>query len=522
MKRLLTCLLPILLTWTLWVGCDPRPQANDTPMPTPLPGKTYENGEAKMQFRPVVAGQFYPGGQEQLRQDVDSYLQNAVVPADLGDIFGIVAPHAGYVYSGPVAGHSYRAVQGKKYDFVVVLGLSHRVPGEVALLHYDSYLTPLGAVTIDRAATEQLAKAAPFIDRSDEMFRYEHSLEVQLPFIQRALPQTPVVLIAIGSARQDTLRQLAAALDKTFADRHVLYVASTDLSHFRTYDQAVKIDTQSLDFLARHDLEGLYKAPELRERMCGLGPVTVLFELFKRRGGKEARLLKYLNSGDTSGDKSRVVGYGSLALLAQGMKTMVKTEETKPAADAGGAEDYLSADDKKELLQLARRTIEAYVKNGKTVEFQPTSDALKKNGAAFVTLTKKADHQLRGCIGQIIATIPLWECVRDMAIAAATQDPRFSAVREREIQGLRIEISVLTPPVRIKDISEIQVGVHGLIMSKGWNRGLLLPQVPTEYGWDRNTFLDQTCRKAGMNAGCWRDPDTKIERFAAIVFSETE
>ncbi len=469
-----------------------------------------------MVFQPVAAGGFYTDNPAALKKQVDEFIAGAQVPADLGDVFGIIAPHAGYVYSGPVAGYSYRAVQGKTYDVVVVMGLSHRVPTQVSVLDAAAYRTPLGDVQLDVALSKKLAAAAPFIDTNDEMFRYEHSLEVQLPFIQRALPNTKVVMVGIGTISRRPLKELAAALDKTFAGKRALFVASTDLSHFRTYDAARTIDQETLDFIARGDLDGLFASHEYRERACGLGPVTTLLELYKLRGGKEIKLLKYLNSGDTAGDRSRVVGYGSLVLKAPAGQAA----EATASAPTTGDEDPLSPEDKQMLLRIARETVTTFVKTGKKPSFTISSEALKAPSAAFVTLRKGPRHDLRGCIGQIIATMPLWECVREMAIAAASQDPRFSAVRENELGDISIEISVLTVPVRVRSVDEIQVGVHGLIMSRGFNRGLLLPQVPTEWGWDRDTFLDQTCIKAGMRAGCWKDPQTTIERFTAIVFAE--
>jgi AmmeMemoRadiSam system protein B/AmmeMemoRadiSam system protein A len=474
-----------------------------------------------MLFQPVVAGQFYTDNPNDLREQVDEFINQAKMPANLGDVFGLVSPHAGYIYSGPIAGHSYRAVKGLKYDVVVVIGLSHRAPGAVAVLNYDAYLTPLGKIRIDRQATAQLAAAADFIETDDDMFRYEHSLEVQLPFIQQALPDTPVVMISIGSAGRQMLRDLAERLDAVFRDRRALFVASTDLSHFRSYKAAREIDIETLDFLARNDLDGLHHARQVRERLCGLAPVTVLFELFRLRGGKTVKLLDYRNSGDTAGDKSRVVGYGALALLGA-QKTPAPTadngEGPTPEQAKGGFS--LSVEAKKQLLDIARETITAYLRNGDRPKFQIDNPTLLAPGAAFVTLHKLPSHQLRGCIGQIIARQPLWECVRDMAIAAATEDPRFTRVRETEMSSLHIEISVLTPAEKVHDVSEIEVGAHGLIVSRGWQRGLLLPQVPTEYGWDRETFLDQTCRKAGLPANCWRDAGTVIEKFSALVFSE--
>ncbi|MDP8225512.1 MAG: AmmeMemoRadiSam system protein B [Candidatus Lernaella stagnicola] len=473
-----------------------------------------------MTFQPVVAGRFYTSRQDELQREVDDFIQNASVPQNLGKPFGVIAPHAGYVFSGPVAGYSYRAAKGYNYDVVVVLGLSHSVPGNVEVLDYDRYMTPLGPVAIDRKLSQELAERESFIRLGDTMFRQEHSLEVQLPFIQRAVPDTPVVMVVIGRARRLELTQLAGALHSTFGDKNVLYVASTDLSHFRSYDAAEKIDSETLALLEKGDVEALYQAPELHERMCGLGPVTTLLETFHLAGGGDIKLLAHQNSGDTSGDKSRVVGYGSLALYTHPRVAAKGNGEAAAQKQEPDAKEYLTDAEKKTLLRIARETVEKFVRSGERPDFDVESPTLLADGAAFVTLHTKTNHRLRGCIGQIIARIPLWQCVRDMAVAAATQDPRFPAVRADELDNLHIEISVLTPPEKVRNVSEIEVGKHGLIMSDGWHRGLLLPQVPVEQGWDRETFLTQTCVKAGMSGDCWRDPSTRIERFSALVFAE--
>jgi AmmeMemoRadiSam system protein B/AmmeMemoRadiSam system protein A len=527
MKRIAAVCLAILVVGAGW-ACE-RLRGEATAQNAPLAklpdatakGDKSNKGDEPMAFRPNVAGQFYPGDAETLQRQVDGFLNDAKVPADLGDVFGVVAPHAGYVYSGPVAGYSFKAVQGKKYELVVVLGLSHRQPGSVAALDYDVYQTPLGPVTIDRKATAQLVDAGGDIfERSERLFRGEHSIEVQLPFIQRALPGTPVVMVVLGNQDRRIEGELAAALDKTFAGRNVLFVASSDMTHYRAYDDAKAADLQTLELLGRRDLDGFYRLADVHERLCGLAPVTTLFELYRRRGGAQARVLKYLNSGDTAGDKSRVVGYGSIALLAPAGAAAAKPKADTAAAGEKAADDHVSAADKKQLLKIARETLESYIRTGQKPKFKVDSPLLLAPGAAFVTLEKNPGKQLRGCIGHVIAQIPLWECVRDMAVAASTEDPRFPRVREQELKDIHIEISVLTPATPVKDVAEIVVGTHGLIIGRGWQRGLLLPQVPTEYGWSRDEFLDQTCRKAGLPAGCWREPGTKIEKFSAVVFGE--
>jgi AmmeMemoRadiSam system protein A len=173
-----------------------------------------------------------------------------------------------------------------------------------------------------------------------------------------------------------------------------------------------------------------------------------------------------------------------------------------------------------ELLALARRTIERYLRDGTQVELPPADGVLGEVCGAFVTLHKRG--QLRGCIGNLVGQGPLVETIREMAIAAATEDPRFRRVTPDELKDIDIEISVLSPMRRIKDVGEIEVGTHGILMRRGMYQGVLLPQVATEYKWDRETFLMHTCLKAGLDPEDWKDPGTIIEIFSAEVFGEKE
>jgi len=470
-----------------------------------------------MTYHADLAGSWYADDPDALFREIDRYLAAASLPEDLSDVFGIVAPHAGLAFSGPVAGYAYRAVQGRNYELIVVLGVAHRAAGAAGILDVDTYRTPLGSLAIDRATNGRLLEALSFLEADQTMFRRENSIELQMPFLKRLFPTTPVVLLSIGQVGERQIAELAEALDRLLAGRRVLFVASTDLTHFLTRAKAARLDGETLDYLANNDLAGLRRLPHWPERMCGRGPVSVLFELYRRRGGRDVRRLCYQDSGAVSGDTGNVVGYGALALtLPAGAPPTAPSPNE--ATEAG--ESFLTIDQKTFLLRVARETIEQLVKTGKKPDFQVEDDKLRQPGAAFVTLHKQPRGQLRGCIGQVVAREPLWLCVRDMAVAAATQDPRFSKVKRHELADLRIEISVLTPAEPVRDVTEIQVGVHGLIVGRGWSRGLLLPQVPTEYGWDRETFLTQTCRKAGLPGDCWRDAGTTIEKFTAVVFSE--
>jgi AmmeMemoRadiSam system protein A len=231
----------------------------------------------------------------------------------------------------------------------------------------------------------------------------------------------------------------------------------------------------------------------------------------KALGANKGKVLKYLNSGDVTGDRSRVVGYGAGVFYKTVGGTEKMKEEKRVGVDLG-----LSEQDKKNLHQIAKAVIENKVRGKPIPEFKIDSPTLKENRGAFVTINKKG--QLRGCIGYIEGRGPLHRTIEEMAEAAAFRDPRFTPVTEKELPDLEIEISVLTPLRRITDVNEIQVGKHGIYIKKGWLSGLLLPQVATEYGWDRQTFLDHTCQKAGLPSNAWKDKNTEIYIFSADIF----
>jgi len=507
--------LIIFLVLTVVIGACVKNDADA--MKVRAKGETKEKEGSIMIFEPVVAGQFYTGIKENLEKEVERYIFQAKVADFGGDVMGVIAPHAGYIYSGPVAGYSYLAVKDVEYDVVVVMGPSHRAPGAVSVLNYDRYKTPLGQVVIDKESSAKLIKAASWINDDTSLFAQEHSLEVQLPFLQKVIPDLKVVMISMGTQNHATCVELAAVLEKVFAGKKALFVASSDMSHFLSYEKAKTMDLDTLGLVDDFEIEKLAAGFSDRSRqMCGSGPVLTLLELYKLRGGNKdgVKVLKYQNSGDTAGDKNRVVGYGAVAFVGH-------LESKTPSVDKTGEKEegeYLTKEEKETLLKIARETVTQYITKGAIPDFHIKSKRLLEPGAAFVTLHKRGN--LRGCIGQIIARIPLWKSVREMAVAAASQDPRFPKVKENEISKLHIEVSVLTPPKVLDDPEKVVVGKHGLIMSRGMYRGLLLPQVPTEWGWDRETFLNQTCKKAGMRSNCWKDSKTKIETFEAIVFSE--
>jgi len=466
---------------------------------------------------PAVAGAFYPGTEAALRRDVEQMLSKAAPPKIEGEIIALISPHAGYVYSGLVAAHGYKLLKGKSYDDVIIVAPSHHAYFKGSSIYSKGpYRTPLGLVEVDRNLCESIMASDDLIDYYPQAHLREHSLEVQLPFLQAVLDSLKIVPIIMGDQSYQNCVRLADAIVSNVKGRKVLLVASCDLSHYHDYESAVRLDSIVMDHVQRYDYKGLAEDVEKRRcEACGGGPMVTVMMAAQKLGAAEAVILKYANSGDVTGDKSGVVGYLSAALVSEEEDEETESERTGHV----GVDLGLGPAEKTELLKIARRSIEARLAGKPIPEFHPDSPLLKAKMGAFVTLNK--DHQLRGCIGNIRGTEALYQTVSRMAIAAATEDPRFPPVRPEELNQITIEISVLTPLKKISSPEEIKIGRDGLYIEKGFYHGLLLPQVATEYGWNREEFLQHTCLKAGLPPDAWREGAT-IYSFSAQVFNERE
>jgi hypothetical protein len=475
--------------------------------------------------KPTVAGQFYTADPAALKKEILGYLDAARPPA-LGDqTIAIVSPHAGYQYSGHVAAYGYKLVAGRAYDAVVVISPSHREYfSHSAVFPGAAYRTPLGDIPVDVELAKLIVSKSDLVrfdakgHESPAFQQNEHALEVQLPFLQVALGDFKLVPIVMGDQSAPVAEALGKALGEALRGRNVLIVASTDLSHFHDDEKARELDGDFQKRLALFDPAELLKALASRSvEACGGGPVVSAMIAARSLGATKCVVLKYANSGDVTGDRSSVVGYLSAAMVKekQGSQGSKGSKASRPMA---GSE--LTRDDKVFLLKLARSVIEAECRGNKVTIAPPPSPIMREPRGAFVTLKKAG--QLRGCIGYIEAVKPLAATIEEMAKAAAFSDWRFNPVRTEEIADIEIEISVLSRLSEVRDPSTVVVGTHGLIVSRGSNRGVLLPQVPTEWGWDREMFLAQTCAKAGLQANAWKEKGTKIESFTADVFSERE
>lgn len=470
-------------------------------------------------IRPAAAaGVFYPDNKSDLRQMVDAYLNRAETRAERGEIRAIVSPHAGYVYSGPVAAEAFAAIQGKSYDNVFIICNAHTAMfSGISLDGRDQWQTPLGKVGVNTEIIGGLAAFSADIYINNSAHAQDHTLEVQLPWLQRTLEgDFNIVPILFGNKDRDAYLSLAEALAKFMGDNDLLLV-STDMSHYPKYKDAGQIDAGTLEVIRDLDIKQLEEYIEGVEVMnvpgedtllCGIDAVKTLMKV-AGDSGWYGKVLKYMNSGDAAvGDKSAVVGYGAMAFYAN-------VDDQKTSQE-------LNREQKRRLLDIAKTTVESYIKDGKIPEFDINDDRLNWQEGAFVTLHK--GKRLRGCIGQIVpGDKPLWEVVRDMAAAACSEDPRFDKVNIGELKYLDYEVSVLSAPERIDDWRRIELGKHGVIVQQGFRSGVFLPQVAGDTDWSLEEFLGHLCGdKAGLDPKCYRDGETNISIFTAQVFGDDE
>jgi AmmeMemoRadiSam system protein A len=484
---------------------------------------------------PAVAGLFYPKDPAELGKMIDACLAAARPEAPAGELKALICPHAGYQYSGPVAAYGYKLLAGRSYDTVIVMGPSHYASVHAAAVpDAEVYRTPLGDVPIAGVAKKlaglrpfalepfclvqrpdwwtQASRSAPDEDKADT---WEHSVEVQVPFLQRTLKGFKLVPVVFGE-----VAPLAAAnaLLQVIDDR-TLIVASSDLSHYDTYANAQKRDHRCIEAICRLNPGAIGD-----EDACGHAPIRTLLYVAKQRSW-QARLLDYRNSGDTTGDKSRgVVGYAAIAFYAPASGLV-----TAPAAVpiAAPVVAQFTAADRRFLLDLARRTVREVVNTGKLPETSAEGLAPKFTEAkgCFVTLTKHGD--LRGCIGYILPQGPLYTAVIANARNAAVRDPRFSPVKPREVDQLEIEISVLTEPQPLffaspaDLLSKLQPGVDGVVLQVDGRGATYLPQVWEQIP-DKEEFLNHLSEKAGCEPSAWRQPGTRVSIYRVESFKESE
>jgi len=432
-----------------------------------------------MNRNPVVAGQFYPASASQLKEMIEMLVDEK---AEKEEVIGLVSPHAGYVYSGPVAGAVISRIKFK--DTFIILGPNHSGMGKpLSIMTQGRWKTPLGEVEIDSELAKQILVTSRHLQEDTAAHQYEHSIEVQLPFLQYFQPDIRIVPITLafasGAACKEIGREIAQAVKKL--KRAVVIMASSDMTHYEPQESAQKKDYQAIGaILDLNEDELLKRVEELNISMCGYAPTVSLISAAKELGANAAELVRYQTSGDTTGDYSSVVGYAGI---------IIKAVEMHP------------------LVHLAKQTAESYVNEGKIPSPpEALTPEMKERAGVFVSLHKSGE--LRGFICTFEPTQKnVAEEIIQNAISSATRDPRFPPVAPEELEHLEYSVDVLTTPKPIKDKSRLDPKKYGVIVECGFRRGLLLPDLE---GVDSVDYQIDICRQ---KAGIAPDEPIKLYRF---------
>ncbi|MCX7879461.1 MAG: AmmeMemoRadiSam system protein B [Ignavibacteria bacterium] len=469
---------------------------------------------------PVVSGSFYPSNKEKLREDIEKFLEidkpNFFSKGE--KIIGIVSPHAGYVYSGFVAGKVYRELRNGSYSTVIIISPSHRAYFPFAsVFPGDAYLTPLGPAFVDKQLAKLISSELPLVKfglegHSGHKGDAEHSLEVQIPFVQTIFPDSKIVPIVMGSQEQNVIHQLSMAIynaiKKSETSNNILLIASSDLSHYHSYKTAYAIDEEFLSTFSMFDYFKLINELQNREvEACGAGPIAVVMAVSESFGANRAINLYYATSGDSPFARSEhqsVVGYFSGALISD--PNYSRTEIPS-----------LPDEEKKKLLEIVKQTVEATANRTeiKPIEIKDSSPLLTLSLTGFVTINK--NDELRACMGHIVPTKPLILEIQDVARLSATGDWRFGPIHPNELPYLTYEITIISRFKKVFDFKQINVGKNGLYIRYKNHTGLLLPQVASTRNWNLTTFLENLCLKAGLAKNTYLDPEAEIYSFEALI-----
>ena len=487
------------------------------------PGTEQENTTEppKSVLRSQLAGRWYTADADELRKQIAGFFEKAEAkPAD--NVIGLILPHAGYQYSGQIAVMGLKTTD-KKYKRIVVMGPTHSQPMEelLSVPRVTHYETPLGQIPIDTEFVNKLLKYSMF-QNIPQAHQDEHSVQIEVPLLQHRQQDFKLVPIVAGQCSLETITRAGAIL-KSLVDEETLVVVSSDFVHYGAAhryvpftenipEQIKKIDMGAYEHIARLDAKGFV---EYRKKtgatICGYIPIAILLSTLAEPA--KADLIKYATSGELTGDFTNSVSYLSIVFTG----TWPKTSEITPQEQAR----ELTEEDKKELLGLARKTIDFALEKLRVPQASelgvPISDAMKSPRAAFVTLKKNS--QLRGCIGDIFPQRPLYKSVIMNAINACFNDRRFPQVTKAECKAIKIEISALTIPEPIASYKQFRVGIDGIVLRKDGRSAVFLPQVAPEQGWDVNQTLTQLSRKAGLPEDAWKQGASFLV-FQADVFGE--
>jgi hypothetical protein len=426
--------------------------------------------------QPVVAGRFYPGSPAELKAQLKSFM---VENAEKAEAVGVVMPHAGYIYSGAVAGAVVSHIQMK--DTFIITGPNHTGQGQpLSIISSGSWMTPLGEARVDSVLAKKIMALYPGLKEDTLAHQSEHSIEVQLPFLQYLKPDVKIVPIMLAVSDPVVLKALGLAIAQAVREtgREAVILASSDMSHYESQKIARQKDRQAIQaMLDLNPAELLKRVKDNNISMCGYAPAAVMLWAAAEMGALKAELVKYQTSGDITRDMSSVVGYAGIAV-----------KRLSP------------------LVKLAKEALEAYVKNGKVLEPTDLTPEMQEQAGVFVCIKKSGE--LRGCIGTFEPTQKnVAEEIVDNAIGTAVRDPRFEPVEPAELKDLDYTVDVLTHPEPVKSKEELDARKYGVIVAAGYRRGLLLPDLE---GVDTADQQIDICRQKG---GIGPDEPVKLYRF---------
>jgi len=425
---------------------------------------------------PVVSGQFYPASPSQLKAMIEEMIDEKAVKEE---VIGLVSPHAGYIYSGWVAGAVISKIKFK--DTFIIMGPNHTGMGKpCSIMTEGVWKTPLGNVEINSELSKQILANSSYLQEDYAAHQYEHSIEVQIPFLQYFKPDISIVPIILAYSSGATYKGIGKELAKAIkeSNKEVVIIASSDMTHYEPQESAQRKDMKAIEaILDLNEDELLRRIDELDISMCGYAPTVSLISAAKELGATGAELVRYQTSGDTSGDYTRVVGYAGIII-----------REMSP------------------VVKLAKKTVEAYIKDGKTLQPEELTPEMKQKAGVFVSIHKFGE--LRGCIGTFEpAEKNVAEEIINNAVNSATRDPRFPPIVPTELKDLSYSVDVLTTPEPIDSQDRLDPKKYGVIVEAGMRRGLLLPDLE---GVDTVDFQIEICRQ---KAGIAPDEPIKLYRF---------
>ena len=477
-------------------------------------------------LKPTFAGSWYSSDPKELASSIDAMLLSAT-PDFKGPPLALIQPHAGYAYSAKTMAYGAATLKGSGIERVVILGPSHRVllKNVICVPESSAMETPLGTTSIDIDFVAKL-RENQFVVANDKVHLGEHSVQMQLPMLQRALPNFKVVPIITGSLDEPTKAMVANVL-LSLCDSKTIIIASSDFTHYGASfdylpfrddvkDNIKKLDMGAFDRIKAIDPFGFRNYIETTgDTVCGECGIGILLRILPKDAA--ASLLHYDRSGDQTGDFSSSVSYLSIAFSGKWPDARKSFNAASPETEA-----LLSDSDRRALLEIARKSLGYGLATGKALPAGSCgvaiSPAMRKVMGAFVTL--KIDGQLRGCIGEIYPIRPLCEAVAARAVDSALHDQRFSRMTVAELSKVEIEVSALTPPRKIESYKDIVLGRHGVTIFKDGASAVFLPQVAPEQGWNLEQMLTHLCIKAGIPQDSWRS-GADFSVFEAIVFSES-